>query len=126
MIESSEERVVFEIQNNTGTARLTSVYIDAHIESFSCRSHPVTQGLFAINHCEEGRIECNFQNGEFLYMGPGDMSVGWRHHQEYCHSIFFPSAHYHGVSILCSVSKAQPVVDKYATDFAKNRTSALS
>ena len=91
MIESSEERVVFEIQNNTGTARLTSypvypgidlVYIDAHIESFSCRSHPVTQGLFAINHCEEGRIECNFQNGEFLYMGPGDMSVGWRHHQE--------------------------------------------
>ena len=65
MIESSEERVVFEIQNNTGTARLTSypvypgidlVYIDAHIESFSCRSHPVTQDLFAVNHCDEGRI----------------------------------------------------------------------
>lgn len=125
MIESSEERVVFEIQNSTGTARLTSypvypgidlVYIDAHIQSFSCRSHPVTQGLFAVNHCEEGRIECNFQNGEFLYMGPGDMSIGWRHHQEYCHSIFFPSSHYHGLSILCSVSKAQPVVSRLLED----------
>ena len=121
MVESSEERVIFEVQNNTGIARLTSypvypgidlVYMDAHIQSFSCRSHPVTQGLFAVNHCEEGRIECSFQNGEFLYMGPGDMSIGWRHHQEYCHSIFFPSSHYHGVSILCSVSQAQPVVDR--------------
>lgn len=125
IIESSEERVVFEIENKTGTARLTSysvypgidlVYIDAHIQSFSCRSHPVTHGLFAVNHCEEGRIECNFHNGEFLYMGPGDMSIGWRHHQEYRYSVFFPSSHYHGLSILCSASEAQPVVSRLLED----------
>ena len=80
------DRQVIRVENETGSAYLTNyviypgisiAYMDAHIQEFSCYAQP-KPGVFAINHCEEGRIECNFKNGEFLYMGKGDMSIGKR------------------------------------------------
>ena len=51
------------------------LFLDVKRETiqFFAQSHTKT---FAINHCEEGRIECKFASGEYLYMGPGDMSLG--------------------------------------------------
>lgn len=124
-IESSKEKTVFEVTNETGWARLTAypvypgidlVYVDAHIQTFSSWRHPVIPGLFAINHCEEGRIECAFDNGKYLYMGQGDMSIGWRYNKEYRHSVFFPSSRYLGLSIMICVPQAQPVIDRLLGD----------
>lgn len=52
------------------------MFLDVKQETiqFYAKSHTKT---FAINHCEEGRIECKFTSGDYLYMGPGDMSIGW-------------------------------------------------
>ena len=109
-----------EIENKTGRAKLTRFaifpgiqvgYIDAHINSFSCYGRPIP-GAFAINHCEEGRVECAFSNGSYLYMGPGDMSVGWRRSVDYCHTVTFPSSHYHGLSIVFDTATCQPFVDE--------------
>lgn len=125
LLESSKERTVFEVCNDTGRAQLISypvypgidlMYIDARIQTFSSWNHPLIPGLFAINHCEEGRIECAFQNGKYLYMGQGDMSVGWRYNKEYRHSIFFPSSRYLGLSVMICVPRAQPVIDRLLGD----------
>ncbi|WP_301860741.1 AraC family transcriptional regulator [uncultured Megasphaera sp.] len=119
MVEQTEDMMSFAVENESGTAELTRyevypgvelLYIDAHLQEFSCYAPPLPN-VFAINHCEEGRVECAFQNGECLYMGQNDMSVGWRSNRDYCHSAYFPSAHYHGLSILIHVEKAQPILD---------------
>lgn len=120
IVEENADKTVIEVANETGVAHLTKreiypgidiVYLDAHIQQFSCYAQPIPH-VFAINHCEEGRVECEFQNGEFLYMGPNDMSVGWRSNEEFCHTTYFPRAHYHGLSIVFNIEKAQPVVDR--------------
>lgn len=126
VIEMNDTRRVYEITNPGGTARLTSYpvypgidinYVEAHIQSFSCYTPLVPlPGVFAINHCEAGRIECSFRNGQYLYMGPGDMSVSWRSNKEYCHSAYFPAAHYHGLSIVFRTSLCQPVMDTILGD----------
>ena len=114
------DRQVIRVENETGSAYLTNyviypgisiAYMDAHIQEFSCYARP-KPGVFAINHCEEGRIECNFKNGELLYMGKGDMSVGKRSCSEYCHTAYFPISHYHGLSLLIDTKQAQPVLDR--------------
>lgn len=114
------ETVSVTIENRTGKAELTRyaiypgvqvAYIDANIQSFSCYAPPVP-GAFAINHCEEGRIECDFANGEFLYMGPGDMSIGWRRSADYCHTVVFPSEHYYGLSIFFATDVCQSYIDE--------------
>lgn len=62
------------------------LFLDVKRETiqFFAQSHTKT---FAINHCEEGRIECKFASGEYLYMGPGDMSLGWHIRSDYQHKI---------------------------------------
>lgn len=118
-IRQGEEPFSYWVENKTGRAKLTRFvifpgiyvgFIDAHINSFSCYAPPVP-GAFAINHCEEGRVECDFSNGQYLYMEPGDMSVGWRRSAAYCHTVSFPSSHYHGLSIIFDTNTCQPVID---------------
>ena len=80
---------------------------------FYAKSHTKT---FAINHCEEGRIECKFTSGEYLYMGPGDMSLGWHISSNYQHENYFPTKLFKGVVLLVDVEKAQPVLDALVTE----------
>lgn len=84
MVRHDGPLTVLSLENETGTAEMnnwevypgiTLSYLEAHMEEFSCYA-PLRPDVFAINHCEEGRIECRFKNGEYLYMGKGDMSVG--------------------------------------------------
>ena len=80
---------------------------------FYAKSHTKT---FAINHCEEGRIECKFTSGEYLYMGPGDMSLGWHISSNYQHENYFPTKLFKGVVLLVDVEKAQPILDTLITE----------
>lgn len=120
MTNSMHHGNVYEIKDETGQAKMTGyavypgitlMYLDIHMPYLDCEARPMPD-VFAINHCEEGRIECNFHNGEYLYMGKGDMSVGWRRRSAYCHKSFFPSSHYHGVTILLSLPQAQEALDR--------------
>lgn len=112
---------VFQMENETGSASLTNWqvypgialgYIDAHMQGFTVPTPPIPN-LFAINHCQEGRIECAFNSGEYLYMGKGDMSVGWRSSREYRHTAYFPTGHYHGLAILVDYQRAQRILDTF-------------
>lgn len=142
------DRQVIRVENETGSAYLINyviypgisiAYMDAHIQEFSCYAQP-KPGVFAINHCEEGRIECNFKNGEFLYMGKGDMSIGKRSCSEYCHTAYFPISLFPIITACpCSLKprrpspswtasskKIRPICRPCATAFAGLRISASS
>lgn len=134
IVEMNAEKTIMEVANHTGTAQLTKytiypgmdiVYLDAHIQQFSCYARPYPN-IFAINHCEEGRVECQFRNGEFLYMGPNDMSVGWRSNEAFCHTTYFPRAHYHGLSIVFDIQQAQPIVDRILGNTSLDTTELCS
>lgn len=91
------------------------MFLDVKQETiqFYAKSHTKT---FAINHCEEGRIECKFTSGDYLYMGPGDMSIGWHIHSDYQHENYFPTKLFKGIVLLVDVEKAQPVLDALVTE----------
>ena len=91
------------------------MFLDVKQETiqFYAKSHTKT---FAINHCEEGRIECKFTSGEYLYMGPGDMSLGWHIRSDYQHENYFPTKLFKGVVLLVDVEKAQPILDTLVTE----------
>ena len=98
------------------------LFLDVKEESvqFYAKSHTKT---FAINHCEEGRIECKFTSGEYLYMGPGDMSLGWHTHADYQHKNYFPTKLFKGIVLLVDVEKAQPVLDSLVSESHINLTT---
>ena len=81
------------------------LFLDVKRETiqFFAQSHTKT---FAINHCEEGRIECKFASGEYLYMGPGDMSLGWHIRSDYQHENYFPTKSFKGIVLLVDVERA--------------------
>ncbi|WP_319796212.1 helix-turn-helix domain-containing protein [Veillonella nakazawae] len=91
------------------------MFLDVKQETiqFYAKSHTKT---FAINHCEEGRIECKFTSGDYLYMGPGDMSIGWHIHVDYQHENYFPTKLFKGIVLLVDVEKAQPILDTLVTE----------
>ena len=91
------------------------MFLDVKQETiqFYAKSHTKT---FAINHCEEGRIEYKFTSGEYLYMGPGDMSLGWHISSNYQHENYFPTKLFKGVVLLVDVEKAQPILDTLVTE----------
>ena len=91
------------------------MFLDVKQETiqFYAKAHTKT---FAINHCEEGRIECKFTSGDYLYMGPGDMSLGWHIHADYQHENYFPTKLFKGIVLLVDVEKAQPVLDALVTE----------
>ena len=91
------------------------MFLDVKQETiqFYAKSHTKT---FAINHCEEGCIECKFTSGDYLYMGPGDMSIGWHIHADYQHENYFPTKLFKGIVLLVDVEKAQPVLDALVTE----------
>lgn len=124
VIESTKERTIVSFKNKEGEVTLTRcpvfpgvyvMYIDAHIESFSFGGPPLPN-VFAINHCEDGRVECQFNNGEYLYMSRGDMSISWRDHGEYCHTSYFPSSFYRGLSLKIDVGKAEATIRQLLDD----------
>lgn len=98
-------------------------FIFLDVERETLQFHAQVPGrTFAINHCEDGRIECKFNSGEYLYMGAGDMSVGWHIHDAYHHKNFFPTKRFKGVVLLVDVDKAQPVLDDLIKDAPINLT----
>lgn len=70
--------------------------------------------ILQINHCREGRIECSFNKNEFLYLGPGDMSISCK--EDAGHDSFFPTGHYHGITVMIDVEKAPECLSCFLDD----------
>lgn len=95
----------YRILDNTGEAEMTSyhvfpgiylIYNDIHMQRCGLGKAGGSQVL-EINHCREGRMECDFQDA-FFYLAPGDLAVSQR--DGVGEEAYYPLGHYHGISIV--------------------------
>lgn len=110
---------MYEFVNDTGHAKricyqlfegIELTFQDVSLEEITHHAQPM-EGLFEIYYCHDGRIECDFTNGKYLYLNPNDITICWKRQQGYQHSSYFPSSKYQGVSLAVYVPKAQAAVD---------------
>ncbi len=81
---------------------ITLLYNDVHTQG-TLRSCETRDGIFEINHCREGRIEC--QSGDtYFYLMPGDLSVGSP--ADLAYGSYFPLRHYHGITVRVEIDRA--------------------
>ena len=79
----SDGCTVYELENAEGTGSITSyqvfpgvslAYNDFH--TGKCPQHILEdRDILEINHCREGRFECEFINGLYTYLSEGDDAV---------------------------------------------------
>ena len=105
---------LYRMQNDTGEGLISEYlilpgidlfYNDFHMKDGQNQNKRPMPDTIEINHCREGRFECEFQNGDYQYIGAGDLSIHRLSHttRQTC----FPLAHYHGISITIDLPQAQ-------------------
>lgn len=125
---------VFKLENETGEGIMTRypvlpgmelLYNDMHITTVRAKENKMPcEDVMEINHCREGRFECEFSDGGAAYLGVGDLAVNMLTHPP--RDSWFPLSHYHGISVMVELQAAQdtlcqigrvfggPPVDLYA------------
>lgn len=106
---------VYQLENETGEGMMTRylvlpgielLYHDFHMTTVhSDQNRPPHEDMMEINHCREGRFECEFADGGAAYLGAGDLAVNMLTHPT-CDS-WFPLSHYHGISVVVDLCTAQ-------------------
>lgn len=103
---------VFKLQDRTGEGMMTAyevfpgvslLYHDFHIDCCMSYFRPEVN-MFCIDHCREGRLEWELDEGSCLYMEAGDLQMNARdHHSRMFH---FPLRHYHGITVSFCLEEA--------------------
>ena len=65
------------------------------------------QGLISIQHCHDGRFEGEYPNGEYVYLGKGDLVIN---RPEIAPTGSFPLSSYHGVNIVLDCEAASKTI----------------
>ena len=71
------------------------------------------EGMFAIHHCREGRIEYHLGDAYF-YLAPGDLTVGKC--EDFQNTANFPTGHYHGITVLIDPVEAPECLSCFLAD----------
>jgi AraC-like DNA-binding protein len=135
-IVENEEAKVYIIRNKNGEGVVSKyeilddidlLYSDFHINEIISEEQRDIDCL-AIDYCYEGRLECSLKGGGFVYQKPGDLSIDSRNRQ--FKSFKFPLEHYHSISLIFSLPKAQKSLEKtfpgYPVNLKKLRDKFLS
>lgn len=105
------EQTVYQVGGAWGKAVMTCypvfpgidlVYNDIHDAQYHLNRTP-SGDLIEINHCQEGRMECQYQDS-FFYLTHGDLSISRKDTAP--HRSSFPTGHYHGISVLIDPNQA--------------------
>ena len=105
-----DDCTVYRLTNDSGDVVMTSfdvfpgihlIYNDVHIQRCEIERTDIGD-IIEINHCREGRIECEFRD-EFCYLSQGDVSISRK--KDAGHDSYFPGSHYHGISIMIDVER---------------------
>ena len=105
ILSQDANQTVYQLGGADGRARMTRygvfpgmdlIYNDIHDADYHLNRAPVGD-LIEINHCQEGRMECQYQDS-FSYLTPGDLSISRKDTAP--HSFSFPTGHYHGATLL--------------------------
>lgn len=107
----SESFSIYRSQDSTGDCEVTVypvfsgielVYYDVHMQSCDINLAKGREMLI-ITHCQEGRIEFEYKNGEYLYLASGDLSI--QKNTENIRHRYCPLSHYHGVSVAIDMNR---------------------
>lgn len=81
-------------------------YQDFHLDSldYSRTEQDFSKNVITINHCRLGRFEAEFPNGEFIYLGEGDLAMNLPEKAPVRNT--FPLSHFHGITITISTPEA--------------------
>jgi AraC-like DNA-binding protein len=125
LLTQSENCAVFQLENETGNGIVSIydifpgvqlMYNDLHLSRITNHDTPEfapDADMLVINHCREGRFECEFSWGECGYMSEGDMCVSSL--PTPLRTSSFPLIHYHGISIMADIAEASRTIDELAS-----------
>ena len=111
---ASAGRKFYRMQNDTGEGLISEYpilpginlsYNDFHMKDGQNQSKRPMPDTIESNHCREERFECEFQNGDYQYIGAGNLSIRRLSHTT--RQTRFPLAHYHGISTTIDLPQAQ-------------------
>ncbi|WP_110954962.1 helix-turn-helix domain-containing protein [Anaerosinus massiliensis] len=125
IIQQSDDCTIYAMDSSKTIGTITSynvfpgiqlTYNDFHTDR--CPNHHFSsKNMIEINHCREGRFECEFVNGMYTYLGAGDLAVNTLENNCVTEATF-PLSHYHGVSILIDLETADKMVSTVLTDIS--------
>ena len=110
-VEHGESFSIYRSQDSTGDCEITVypvfsgielVYYDVHMQS-CVMDLAKGREMLIITHCQEGRIEFEYKNGEYLYLASGDLSI--QKNTENIRHRYCPLSHYHGVSVAIDMNR---------------------
>lgn len=110
-VEHCESFSIYRSQDSTGDCEVTVypvfsgielVYYDVHMQSCDINLAKGREMLI-ITNCQEGRIEFEYKNGEYLYLASGDLSI--QKNTENIRHRYCPLSHYHGVSVAIDMNR---------------------
>lgn len=86
------------------------IYNDVHMDQFTADMQRVKENVIEIDHCREGRLECQVDE-DYFYLAPGDISI----HRLGAHvrEEFYPTSHYHGITIQIDLEKLPPSLNSF-------------
>ncbi len=116
-----KNHIIYQASNDTGDMILTEyqvfpgiklIYQDIHMLRYEYPAQEEKQ-ILEIHHCREGRYE--YQMGkQYYYLASGDLSVS--RSGETTTEAFFPTKHYHGISIQIDTEKAPECLSCFLDD----------
>ena len=133
IVSKSEDCTVFEMRSGgNGDGIMTSyqvfpgielIYNDFHMGNCFYNKQPCGD-FMEINHCRQGRFECEFHGGACVYLEEGDLSVSMigTRTKNSC----FPLEHYHGVSVVIELAEASRCISSVLGDISIDLESLRS
>lgn len=119
IVAQDRDHMVLKAENETGEGTMTLysvfpgidlLYNDIHMTIMRAEQNKKScDSMMEINHCREGRFECEFTDGSAVYLGRGDLAVNMLTNAP--RSSWFPLGHYHGISVMVDLRTAQGTLD---------------
>ena len=91
---------------------ITLIYEDVHAQNCTVKLE-VSDNIFEIRHCREGRLEGNIAD-EFFYISPGDLCICKP--QNGTTTMDYPLRHYHGITVMIDVNKTPHCLSCFLED----------
>lgn len=124
ILSKDDKCTVYSVKNKTGNGRVTYYHVfpgiemyynDFHMSDGFTRKHDQGSNIIEINHCRQGRFECQFKSGGYAYLGEGDLAINMLTNSK--DTAYFPLSHYHGISIVINVPEANKTIKRILNIF---------
>lgn len=126
VITQTDDCVMCKMKSDNGEGIMTSyqvfpgielIYNDFHMGNCFHNKRPCAD-IMEINHCRQGRFECEFLNGEYAYLEEGDLAVNMLSNRT--RKSCFPLEHYHGVSVVICIAEAEKSISSVLSNISIN------